>query len=153
MSPQELILAPMGLIDVDLTFFIQLVLFLAFFVVMRSLVFKPVLASIELRADRTEKARREARALAARSEELAARYQQEMGAARAKAISARAALRSEGVARREAIVNEARDAAARSLEQVRGNVAQQFGAAREQMLQQVDDLARTVARKILGRNV
>jgi F-type H+-transporting ATPase subunit b len=153
MQPVELTFTSMGLIDLDGSFLIQLVLFLLFFVAMRALVFKPVLASIDQRLDRTEKARNEARAIVARSESLAARYQQEMGAARAKAMSARQALRSEGVARREEIVGAARAAATQTLEQSRGETERQFGAARQQMLAQVDDLARMMARKILGRNI
>lgn len=151
LQPMELTWRSMALIDVDASLLIQLGLFLIFFLVMRSLVFKPVLDTIEKRAEKTEKTRREARTLSARSEELSARYEEEMAAARAKAASAKAALRSEGIAAREQIVGEARAATSKSLDEVRVNVEKQFGTAREQMLAQVDELARMVAARILGR--
>jgi len=122
-------------------------------VVMRQLVFAPVLKALDARAAKTRDARRDAQALSARAAELGSRYDEEMAAARAKASSARAALRSEGLQQREAVVAEARAAAGEQAEATRAQVEKDFTAARASMLAQVDDLARQVAARLLGRGI
>ncbi|MFN3198447.1 MAG: hypothetical protein ACE366_08535 [Bradymonadia bacterium] len=143
----------MGLIDIDATFFIQLGLFLALLMIMRGLVFKPFLEADARRTEKTEKTRQEARVLDARASELSSRYDEEYGAARTQASSARAALRGEGLDAKEAAIAKATAETTAHLDEVRAGIKADVESARQSMLGQVDDLAKQVAEKIIGRPV
>lgn len=153
MQSLHVTLRSMGLIDVDATFLIQLVLFLMLLVIMNKLVFKPFLEADARREEKTEKTRQDARVLEARASELSTRYDDEYGAARSKGSSARAALRGEGLTAKEAEISKATAEANAHLDKVRAEIKADVEQARQSMLGQVDDLARQVAEKIIGRPV
>ncbi len=143
----------MSMIDVDASAFIQLGIVALTFLMLRSLVFGPLLASISARSAATEEARAQAKAVTQKAAELAARYEADMLVARVKAAQAKAELRSEGVRQKDSVVGEARAAMARKLAEVRDNLAAQADSARRQMQPQVEELSRAIASKLLGRNL
>lgn len=153
MQSLHITLLSAGLIDVDATFFIQLAIFLVLLVILRGLIFKPYLEADAARSEKTEKTRQDARVLDARATELSARYDEEFGAVRAKASSARAALRGEGLESKEKSVAEASAEVSAQLDKVRAGIKADVEQARESMMGQVDALARQVAEKIIGRQV
>ena len=137
----------------DASAFIQLGIVLLTFFMLRSLVFQPFLQGIGARAAATDEARAQAKAVAHSADDMAARFEAEMLQARVKAAQAKAELRSEGLRHKEQVVAEARAETARSLDRVREDVGAQADAARRQMQPQVDELSRTIAGKLLGRNL
>ena len=143
----------MSMIDVDASAFIQLGIVALTFLMLRSLVFGPLLASISARSAATEEARAQAKAVTQKAAELAARYEADILVARVKAAQAKAELRSEGVRQKDSVVGEARAAMARKLAEVRDNLAAQADSARRQMQPQVEELSRAIASKLLGRNL
>lgn len=143
----------MSMIDLDHSAFIQLGIVLLTFLILRSLVFAPLLQSIGARVARTEQARSDAQSLSVKARALGEKFETEMLAARTRAAAAKAELRSLGVRHKEQVQAEARAAMGRKLNEVRDNVEAQTTAVRAEMQPQVDELSRAIAGKLLGRNV
>ena len=138
-------------LDVDLTFVIQLAILIAVWVMLKALVFGPYLRSVEARAAKTSDTREDADALQARAKELEARYQTGMTDARARAAAERQALRVDGLGRKDAAVADARTETNSKLATERAVIADQISTARTQLLDRVGDISDMVATKILGR--
>jgi F-type H+-transporting ATPase subunit b len=140
-------------IDLDSTSLIILVLFTILFVTLRKLVFHPFLEDIDQRDERTVKMRESTEELDARAEQLKEEHRIALEAATQAAQEARRALRVEGLHHKEGHVDSAQEQAQANyqeqLEQLRGK----FDGARTEALAQADDLARSIASKVLGRNI
>ena len=141
------------MIDIDASAVIQLGIVLLTFLILRGLVFEPLLESMSTRTGRTEVSRAEASALAVRAEELAKRYQNEMLSARVRAAAAKAELRSSGVRHKEQVQTEVRRDMNRKLNELRDTLGAQSDSARKEMEPQVQALSLAIAAKILGRSV
>ena len=140
-------------LDLDVTLLFQLGLVLLLMAVLRALVFGPYLANLDNRTARTDDARREAEALTEKADALAARYAEAISAARAEGLETRGALRTEGQTHKDTAVGQARADAQSTLESARERAASETSSARETLLGEVDDIARMVAEKVLGRSV
>ncbi|MEZ4465710.1 MAG: ATP synthase F0 subunit B [bacterium] len=156
MDSLQISLTPMGgdvNIDIDLSLFIQLGVFLVVMILLTRLVFRPFLASVDAREKKTVAAREEASTLDVKASELEQRHRDGMARARSEAAEARQVLRVEGLSTKEAEVREARAAADGVVEAARQKAAAQFEAGRTQLLGEVDGLSRLVVEKIIGRGV
>ncbi len=141
------------IIDLDWSFVIQLAIVLVLMVLLKQLIFDPYLKTLGERDRRIGDVRRDALALRQRADDLADRYGKGQREAREAAYAARQALRIEGGSEKVALVTEARGEAGRSVESTRAQVETEVGEARARLLSQVDDLARLVVEKVLGRGV
>ncbi|MCA9526495.1 MAG: ATP synthase F0 subunit B [Myxococcales bacterium] len=156
MDSLQISLTPMGgdvNIDIDLSLFVQLGVFLVVFILLTRLVFRPFLASIDARDKKTVAARDEAHALDARASELEQRHREGISQARNEAAADRQVLRVEGLSAKEAEVREARTSAEAVVEAARTRAAAQYEAGRTQLLGEVDAISRMVVEKIIGRGV
>jgi F-type H+-transporting ATPase subunit b len=156
MDPLQINVTRMGgsvNIDIDLTVFIQLGLFLVLMLILNKLVFQPFLRSNELREARTDKAREDAADIKARAEKLSTEYREALAAARADAAADRQALRTDGLSNKDTQVSAAREAAASTLAAAQAKASSQFDEARQALLADVDALSKQVAGKVLGRGV
>jgi F0F1-type ATP synthase membrane subunit b/b' len=130
MDPLQINVTRMGgsvNIDIDLTVFIQLGLFLVLMLILNKLVFQPFLRRNELR--------------------------EALAAARADAAADRQALRTDGLSNKDTQVSAAREAAASTLAAAQAKASSQFDEARQALLADVDALSKQVAGKVLGRGV
>lgn len=156
MDPLHVSVTPMAggvNIDIDLTLFIQLGLFLVLMLLLNKMIFQPFLKSIDLREQKTDKAREDAAALRARAESLSEAHREAVQAARAEAASERQDLRVAGLASKESRVGVAREAAANTLANAQRAAGAQFSSAREALLKDVDGLSEEIVAKVLGRGV
>lgn len=156
MDPLHVSVTPMAgsvNIDIDLTVLIQLGLFLVLLVLLNKMIFQPFLKSIDLREQRTDKARADAAAIKARAEQLSEDYRDTIQSARAEAASERQSLRLDGLSDKESQVEAARSEASETLAAAQAQAKSQFDAARAKLLQDVDALSEKVAGKVLGRGV
>ena len=153
MDPIHLSLSQMATVDLDNSFFIQLVLVLGLMVALKALIFRPFLDSIEAREKKTSETQRNAAELKARSEELETRYKHDITAARERAVIARHTLRAESNSHREEVVGAARVSASAMMKDAQKDIDAQFGTARTELLGQVDELSVSIAEKVLGRSI
>lgn len=101
-----------AVIDLDVTFFFQLALFLVFLVVMNSVLFKPLLVVLDRRRAETDQRERDAVAGAQEAEELLLGYEREMVQANAQGMAERNRCREEALRVEAERLNAAREAAA-----------------------------------------
>jgi F-type H+-transporting ATPase subunit b len=138
--------APPPLIDLDATVLLQFGLFVLMYILLRYVLFAPYL---RMRADRDRGiagARADARA-------IVTDYDARLGRAKQRGADERARVRSEAATRERSILGVARDEAGKALDEARAKIAGDAATARAQLEAQSLALARTMAKKILGREV
>lgn len=143
-------LEAMGLIDLDVSFFIQLGVFLVFLVVMNTLLFKPLLRVFDERKKRTEGARDDASRDDARAREMIADYEAKLSSAVNEGAALRAKLRAEAVAQAQAHSTEARERYGRRVSDGSRKAREEYDASRGDVAPAARPLAEAIARKVLG---
>jgi len=141
------------LIDVDLTAVVQFVLFLLVYVIANKLLFKPYLALRERRKAGIDGARAEAERMTATADAKLADYQKSLAAARERAGEEGRKVRLEAAAHEKDVTDKARTAAHKASEEAAEKMRTETAAARAQLMPQADALAKSIASKLLGREV
>ena len=139
--------------DFDLTFLLQMVLFAALIVVLRPLLFDPVLRVFDERERRTEGARGSARAMQEEAGELLSRYEKELAKVHEVARQERDRIRTETAKVESEVMAQARENANRILEQGRQRIERERQQIEFALGQQAERLARTMAEAVLGRSL
>lgn len=139
--------------DFDLTFLLQMVLFAALIVVLRPLLFDPVLRVFDERERRTEGARGSARAMQEEAGELLSRYEKELAKVHEVARQERDRMRTETAKVESEVMAQARENANRILEQGRQRLERERQQIEFALGQQAERLARNMAEAVLGRSL
>jgi F-type H+-transporting ATPase subunit b len=140
-------------VDFDLTFLAQFLLFAMFIVVIKPLLFDPLLRVFEERERRTEGAKKAARKMDEKAGELLTRYEAELDKVRREASQERERLRADTAKIEAQIMNEARAETARILDSGKARIAAEVAELRSELERSQPALAAEVASKILGREV
>jgi F-type H+-transporting ATPase subunit b len=140
-----------AIIDLDGTFFLQFGIFVALFLFLRAVVFRPVLAVLEAREHATDGARDEARDLEARAKEKLAAFESEMTKAKVELAAERDRLRRDGAGLERELLATARKDADAILEGATETIARETKTVRAHLDQTVPQLAGDIAEKLLGR--
>lgn len=140
-------------VDLDLTFVAQLLLFVTFIIVLKPLLFDPLLRVFEAREQRTEGARQSAREMDEQAAELILRYEKELEVVRRDAAEDRDRLREETQRLEARILAEARADATRIIEEGKAKIATEVEQLRKELEAQRPQLAAEIASKVLGREV
>lgn len=139
--------------DIDVTFLLQLGLFLVLLVTLNGLLFKPFLRVMEARHDKIHGAAQDISHLLRSAEEDREAYLQRIREARAKAQAAREEVVSKGREEEREKLAAVRAEIADSLNQTRNQIQQQQAEARQALDGEVDALSRSLASKLLGREL
>jgi F-type H+-transporting ATPase subunit b len=137
----------------DQTFLIQIVLFVALWLVLKRWWFEPALRVLRERTARSEGAIREAQAVQAEVERLRREHAAALEVAKAEAQREVQDMIRAAETEHKRVVSEASAEANRTLTEARAQIAEQVAAARRDLRGQVQDIAREVTRKVLGRAV
>jgi F-type H+-transporting ATPase subunit b len=138
-------------LDLDKTVLVQMVLFMVLIVVLKPLLFDPVLRVFEQREQRTEGARAEARALQEKAGELLRKYEKELERLKHVATEERERLRAEASKLEAEILSQAREASNRIVEEGRSRIDREVQAIEKELSARTDELARSMASRVLGR--
>ncbi len=141
------------LINIDATLLLNLGIWVALFLFLRAVLWKPMLDLIDAREAGTEGARKAASDLEHSAKALQERLTKELSAARTSATAERDALRAEGMKRDAEITAKVRDEVAASVEAQRAQIATQKKKVRDEVLATVPALAADIATKVLRREV
>lgn len=141
------------LIDIDLTAVVQFVLFLLVYVIANNVLFKPYLALRERRKAGIDGARAEAERMTATADAKLADYQKSLAAARERAGEEGRKVRLEAAAHEKEVTDKARAAAQKASDEAQSKMRSETEAARAQLMPQADALAKSIASKLLGREV
>lgn len=140
-------------VDIDGTIFIQAGIFLLLMAILYPMLFKPWLAARDRREQAIAGTTDAAADLRARADELARSYDAGLAEARAKATALRSDAVKAGEAERQRQLASARATAGIELEDLRQRLAREAETAREALGARVDEIARDIASKLLGRAV
>ena len=138
-------------LDLDRTLVLQMVLFMLLVVVLKPLLFDPVLRVFEQREQRTEGARAEARAMQERAGDLLREYDREVDGMRQTAAEERDRLRHETSRLEADILRKARDGSNRILEEGRKRIQDEVRSLETELLSRTPELATEITSSILGR--
>jgi F-type H+-transporting ATPase subunit b len=141
------------LIDFDLTVVVQFGLFLLMFLVANKLLFQPYLRLREKRQAGIEGARREAELMSAEADTKLADYEKQLAGARARAHEEQRVIRAEAAAYDREVTDKARSQAMTAVEQAQSKVRSETESARRELLPQAESMARSMASRLLGREV
>ena len=129
----------------------QAFIFVFLIVVLKPLLFDPMLKVFGLREERTEGARETARELEEQAGELLTRYEAELTRVNQAAAEERDRLRAEATKLEAQILKEAREAAAKIVEDGRRRIETEVNAIRFELGKQSERLASDIATRVLGR--
>jgi F-type H+-transporting ATPase subunit b len=140
-------------VDLDLTVFVQVAIFIVMLLVLKPLLFDPMLKLFEEREKRIEGARAESLKLDRESADAQSRYDAAMQKARAVAGAERDKLRAEGAKQENEILAKARAEAASVMEAGRTKVQAERHTASEALKMGSKELGRELAARVLGREI
>lgn len=140
-------------IDFDKSALIQMVLFVVLMLILSPLLFRPLLRLFEERENRTEGAREEARAMQQMAADLLGRYEGELSRVQQVAAAEREKLRGETLRLEGKILEEARVATVKIVDEGRSHLAVETQRLRAALEQQGNQISREIAVRVLGREV
>ncbi len=139
--------------DLDVTYLIQLGLILCAVVVVNSLLLRPVLKIIQLRQEKIEGANADALRLTDLGDSDQMSYQVRMREARDAASREREELRGEGRDEERKLLNQVRADLAQKLADARGEIRKAEDDARLEIADDTHKMSRSLAEKVLGREI
>jgi F-type H+-transporting ATPase subunit b len=142
-----------AIIDIDYTALVQLGLFLVLLIVGNAFLFQPYLRLRARRREGIQGAREQATKMTAEADARLADYESKLGAARTRAGEEQRKVRADAAAYERDTTDAARKASMKALEEAQAKVQADTEAARAQLLPQANALAKTMAARILGREV
>ncbi len=140
-------------VDFDATFLVQLVLMAGLTLVLKPLLFDPMLRLFEERERRIDGAKMQARKIDEKSASALSKYESEMARARASANAEREKIRQEAVRREQEILGSVRAATAKTIEDGKRAAEAEAARVRATLKEGTGALARDLAARVLGREV
>jgi F-type H+-transporting ATPase subunit b len=140
-------------VDLDLSLFVYLGLFLVLLSVLKPTLFDPMMRLFEEREKRIEGTRRKATKEDQRSAEALAQYEAILAKAREAGNADRDVLRAEGARKEGEIMTQVRAQTAATLGQGRAAIGEEAKAARAKLKSDAASLGRDIAARVLGREV
>ena len=141
------------MITIDFSVVWQILLFLGLWLIVSRLLFRPYMALLEEREQKTSGADEGAYHLEHEAERLRSQYEKAIANAAAAGNATKDAIVQQARQQREAILSSARAEAAGILERVRQEVQSQLAQEREVAIREADAVAQDMVSKILGRRV
>ena len=139
-----------NLITADKTVFIQFAIVLAALYILHALFFKPLMELADRRERATSGSGKEAEELAAKAEEMTARYDDALRDARERALAERARVTKSASAEANATVASAREEARALFEKRMGEIAAGAEKTRAGMGAEIDEIAGMITRAAGG---
>lgn len=140
-------------VDLDLSLFVQLGFFLVLLLVLKPVLFDPMMKLFEEREKRIEGTRHQATKEDERSAKALAKYETLMAKAREVGSAERDSLRNEGTKREAELMNVVRAETAATLERGRATIGNEAKVARDELRNEARAIGRDMASRVLGREV
>jgi F-type H+-transporting ATPase subunit b len=141
------------MIDFVYTVLVQIIAFLALWFLLSKVLFRPFIALLEERENRSEGLKAAAASLVAEGERLRAEYESAIAKANEEGAAVKETILREARQTRERLLAESRAQAAERMTAVREDIKKEMAKGRELALQEAAVIARQMAEKVLGRKV
>ena len=140
-------------VDMNKTVFLQMAVFALLILLLKPLLFDPMLRVFALREQRTDGAKAEARKMQERAAEILSSYEAEVAKVRADATAERDVLRQETMQLEAQILAEGRAAAEAITTEGRERIEREIAGLQSELEERARSVARQVSTQILGRDV
>jgi F-type H+-transporting ATPase subunit b len=151
--PFGVLLAGGSPIDIDASFFVQLVIFFVAFFILRGLVFQPVMKLFDEREQAMEGARKQAVEMEREGEQTREKFEAELRRVRQQATEDRDKLRLQAQHLARELTEKARRENTATLSSAKAQLELEAKDARTRTMADVPGLAKQIAEKLLGRSV
>ncbi len=141
------------MLNVDGTFFIQVINFLILIAILNWVLVRPTLKILEERRVRVEGSEEEAKRLSAETDENIQQYERDLSEARIAAGREKEKIRMEGLERENEIIKTAREQARTTVEEMKQRIGKESRDASVVMKQEIKALSVGIAEKVLGRAI
>jgi F-type H+-transporting ATPase subunit b len=141
------------LIELNFTFFIQVINFLLLIVILNKLLYKPVLKILEEREERIGGSQQAAKKLIEDSQSFIHDYNQKLHNAKIDALNAKNSARGVATEQANGFIKEAREKADEIIDQMQQEMIREIDKAKKELEPELDVMAATIAQQILGRKV
>jgi F-type H+-transporting ATPase subunit b len=138
------------MIDLDATFFVQLINFIVSLIFLNVLLIKPIRGILKKRAESIASSLTETDSFTSAAESKIKNYEAALAEARKAGAQQRLTLKDEGSKEEKQLVEAAVKQAQESLTAARGEIAKQVQAAMDSLKGQADALAQKAVGKVLG---
>ena len=138
-------------LDFDRSVLLQIVVFAVLIVVLKPLLFDPVLKVFSLREERTEGARATARELQEKAGELLRKYEKELERVQQVAAEERELLRSETAKLEAEILRDAREVTTRIVEDGRKKIETEVNSIRVAVGAESEKVAQMIVERVVGQ--
>jgi len=145
------LLAEGSIIDLDGTMLVQLGLFFVAYLILYTLVFRPMIALFAAREEAIDGAKEEAQRLVAEADGLDANFQAKLDSVRVEAGAQRDTLGKEGAQREAQIVADARSATDAELDAAEKKLEAEAARLRKDLEAKIPALASEIATRLLAR--
>ena len=140
-------------VDLDKSVIIQMALFSVLIVILKPLLFDPMLRVFALREERTDGAKADARAMQEKAADILANYEQELAKVRAEAAAERDVLRRETAELEASIIAEARSASELIVSEGRERIQKEMLEFSAELKEREPELTREISSRVLGREL
>jgi F-type H+-transporting ATPase subunit b len=140
-------------LDFDASLFIQVGFILILWIVLKPVLFDPLLKLFEEREKRIEGNIKKARDIDGESTEAKAKYDDAMAKARAEGTAERDKLRGEGLRKENELIGQVRGETQKRMDEARAKAQAEVAAVRTQLGSHAHAIAKDLATRVLGREV
>jgi len=140
-------------VDLDLSFVVQIGIFVFLLVTLKPLLFDPMLRLFEEREERIDRTIEKARKTDEASAKALSKYEAILAKAREAGAAERDQHRAQGAKKEAELMAQVRAQTAATLEQGRAAIANEAKEARSKLQVEVGSLGRAMASRVLGREV
>ncbi len=137
------------MINLDITFVIQLVNFLILLAILNLIVFRPIRGIIKQRAEKIASDLSAIENFNSKAKEKLEEYENSLKKAYEEGNELKNKFKSEALEEEKSIIMEAKEVAMKELEEARTKIKEQSRAVREELLAKVDDYAQKVVEKVI----
>ncbi len=149
----SLLLASGSVVDLDGTMLIQWAIFLLFFLILRSIIWKPFLETIERRDEEIEGRKKQAIESEEQAKLREKSYQEQLRQVQTEAMESRALMLDSEKRRASQALDATRGDIARAAAEMRQELERQMMDARARMSSEAEAMARLACERILGRKI
>ena len=140
-------------VDLDASFVVQIVLFVVLLLILKPLLFDPMMRLFEEREERIDRTIEKARKTDEASAKALAKYEAILGKAREAGSAERDQIRAQGAKKEAEVTAAVRAQTAATLEAGRAAIANETKEARAKLQAEAAGLGRAIASRVLGREV
>lgn len=141
------------MIELNWTFFVQVLNFLILMFILNKILYKPILKVLDERDERIVGGREKAKELIVESDTILNSYNGKLQVAKIDALGTKNTARKEASDQANVIIGEARERAGGIISQVQQDMAREIERVKKELEPEVGIMAANIAQQILGRKV